>query len=70
MKYYVNKNAQSISWDHEVHKSDCARLKLVALENRKYLWDFSNCRDAVREAKKYYSTADGCAHCSSSCHTS
>lgn len=69
MKYYVNKNAQS-NWDHEVHKSDCSRLKLIALEDRKYLWDFDNCRDAVREAKRYYSAADGCYHCSPSCHTS
>lgn len=65
--YYVNKNAQA-NGDHEVHKSSCSRMPYP--ENRKYLGDFSNCRDAVREAKKTYTTADGCFYCSPACHTS
>ena len=65
--YYVNKNAQS-NGDHEVHKLGCSYMPNS--ENRKYLGDFPSCHGAVREAKKTYSTADGCAHCSSECHTS
>ena len=65
--YYVNKKAQA-NGDHEVHKSDCDYLP--SQENRLRLGDFLNCYDAVREAKRYYPTADGCAHCSPECHTS
>ena len=67
MIYYVNKNAQS-NGDHEVHKSDCNRLP--ASENRTYLGDYSNCRDAVAAAKKHYSQSNGCYYCSPECHTS
>lgn len=67
MEYLVNKNAQS-NGDHEVHKKICDHLP--NLENRKDLGSFSNCHDAVREAKKYDSNADGCFHCCNECHTS
>jgi len=66
-RYYVNKNAQD-NGDHEVHKSDCGWLPNE--ENRLYLGTFSNCANAVREAKKHYSTSDGCYYCSPKCHTS
>lgn len=64
--YYVNKNAQ---WngDHEVHTSECSYLPQPA--NRIYLGNFSSCRPAVTEAKKYYNQVNGCYHCSYSCHT-
>ena len=64
--YYVNKNAQA-NGDHEVHKSDCDYMPKP--ENRQYLGDFSNCHDAVREAKRYYSKSNGCYYCSPACHT-
>lgn len=66
MKYYVNKNAQS-NGDHEVHTENCYFLPNP--ENRKYLGEFSNCSDAVKEAKKSYSKSNGCKTCSNSCHT-
>ena len=66
-RYYVNKNAQS-NGDHEVHKSNCSWLP--ATENRIYLGDFSNCYEAVREARKHYSKVNGCYHCARECHTS
>lgn len=66
-RYYVNKNAQP-NGDHEVHTSHCSRLPDEA--NRLYLGLFSNCHDAVREAKKYYAQSDGCYYCSNPCHTS
>lgn len=64
--YYVNKNAQ---WngDHEVHELGCSFMPYD--ENRKYLGNFFNCRDAVREAKKHYSQVNGCYYCSNDCHT-
>jgi hypothetical protein len=65
--YYVNKNAQS-NGDHEVHTQDCRYLPEST--NRKYLGEFSNCKDAVTEAKKTYSQSNGCKTCSPSCHTS
>jgi hypothetical protein len=65
--YYVNKAAQQ-NGDHEVHKSDCQWMP--SQQNRLYLGDFSNCRDAVNDAKKHYSQTNGCATCSSACHTS
>lgn len=67
MKYYVNKNAQT-NGDHEVHNENCRYLH--SIENRKYLGEFSNCSDAVKEAKKTYPKSNGCKTCSISCHTS
>jgi hypothetical protein len=58
--YYVNKQAQA-NGDHEVHKSGCSFLPTE--EKRKYLGSFSNCFDAVREAKKYYAKSNGCYYC-------
>ncbi|TDD95183.1 hypothetical protein [Flavobacterium cellulosilyticum] len=67
MKYYVNKNAQT-NGDREVHTEFCGYIPKV--ENRKYLGEFSNCKDAVSEAKKTYPQSNGCKTCSNSCHTS
>ena len=65
--YYVNKNAQP-NGDHEVHRSTCIRLPDE--DNRLYLGQFSNCRDAVRKAKETYRQSDGCYDCCPECHTS
>jgi hypothetical protein len=64
--YYVNKKSQS-NGDHEVHVSGC--IYLPSQENRRYLGEFSNCRDAVNEAKKTYKQSNGCYYCSAACHT-
>ena len=67
-KYCVNKNAQS-NGDHEVHKTgECSQLPDPA--NRQHLGEFSSCRGAVAEAKKYYPKSNGCAKCCPACHTS
>lgn len=65
--YYMNQNAQ---WngDHEVHKDGCGWMP--APVNRRYLGEHTSCYTAVAAAKLYDSQADGCAHCSPSCHTS
>ncbi len=68
MRYYVNSNRQP-NGDHEVHKETGCPTPAEP-ENRRYLGEFTNCADAVREAKKIYSTANGCANCSPECHTS
>ena len=34
------------------------------------LEEFSNCSDAVKEAKKSYLKSNGCKTCSNACHTS
>lgn len=63
--YYVNDTAQS-NGDHEVHISTCRYFP----SKKTYLGDFTSCAPAVTEAKKKYSTANGCATCCPSCHTS
>lgn len=63
-KYYVNNNSQP-NGDHEVHKEGCTYMP----SDKKYLGEFDNCADAVKEAKKTYSKSDGCKYCASPCHT-
>ena len=65
-KYYVNKNAQN-NGDHEIHTSHCRFLPKD--ENRIYLGYYTNCQPAVEKARDYYDNVDGCAYCSSRCHT-
>lgn len=67
MTYYVNQNQQS-NGDHEVHKETCSRLPEV--HNRIELGEFNNCKDAVKEAKKYFAQSNGCYYCCPQCHTS
>lgn len=67
-KYYVHTKTDA-QGDHEVHKQGCAWMPEP--ENRLYLGDFSNCQDAVKEAKEhYYRNSNGCKHCSTECHSS
>ena len=64
--YYVNDNAQD-NGDHEVHEEGCSYLPQTP--NRTYLGYFSNCSDAVKEAKKHHDQVNGCFWCSRPCHT-
>ena len=66
-RYYVNPRAQIGSGDHEVHKEGCYWLGLIL--HPVFLGFFESCGPAKAEAKKRYSTADGCKHCSPACHT-
>lgn len=66
-RYYVNNSPQS-NGDHEVHKEGCFWLSLVT--SKRDLGLHSGCSSAVVAAKYYYSTANGCATCAPSCHTS
>ena len=65
--YYVNKNAQPNSNDHEVHVTGCSHFP--DWSNVISLGVFGSCREAVREAKKYYSDTNGCYYCCNECHT-
>tara|TARA_R110002020_G_scaffold383407_1_gene594035 strand:+ start:310 stop:510 length:201 start_codon:yes stop_codon:yes gene_type:complete len=63
-KYYLNNRKQE-NGDHEVHKSGCDFFP----SDIKYLGEYDNCKDAVREAKKTYNQVNGCYYCSNACHT-
>ncbi len=65
--YYVNKNAQPNSKDHEVHKEGCTWMPEA--HNRQFLGTFPACKEAVKEAKKFYADSNGCFYCSPECHT-
>jgi len=67
-KYYVNKNAQTYTGDHEVHDEEC--IYLPNITNRMYLGEFTSCVGAVAAAKKTYIRSNGCKTCSNLCHTS
>jgi hypothetical protein len=69
--YYINKNPQSVpeSGEHEVHKdSNCSKAPFP--ENRISLGDFSDCKDALTEARKRFPDwkIDGCEECNNECH--
>ena len=49
--YYANMNAQP-SGEHEVHKDGCGWMPET--HNRKHLGMFSNCKEAVKEAKSNF----------------
>ncbi len=65
-RYYLNRNPQPTG-EREVHRDNCSYLP--DRENQINLGIHSNCRDAVREAKRHYSNVDGCYYCSPECHT-
>lgn len=64
--YLVNIHPQE-NGDHEVHNEDCKLLP--ALGHRKYLGDYYDCEEAVKESKKYFSQSNGCYWCCKKCHT-
>ena len=63
--YYVNNKAQS-NGDHEVHVVSCNHFP----SDYKSLGSHSDCKSAVKEAKKTYSKSNGCYWCCNDCHTS
>lgn len=64
-RYYVSKNVQS-NGAHEVHRKGCSFLP--AAENRIYLGEFSNCKEAIKKAKKNFNNVNGCYFCCRECH--
>ena len=65
-EYFVNQNVQP-NGDHEVHVRTCAYFPHP--HNARLLGYFSNCHDAVREARKHYNQCNGCYYCTNECHT-
>ncbi|MBW7998050.1 MAG: hypothetical protein FVQ81_16075 [Candidatus Glassbacteria bacterium] len=65
-EYCVNKNPQPTG-EHEVHAMTCEHLPDRV--NQQPLGSYSNCKEAVREAKNYYNNVDGCYYCCYECHT-
>ncbi len=63
--FFVNKKASS-NGDHEVHTSECSYMPEE--QNQQLLGDFSNCADAVQEARKFYDQVNGCYVCSKECN--
>lgn len=66
-RYYVNKNAQPVSGDHEVHVVGCAWMPQA--HNCVDLGEHLSCGTAVQKAKHYYPDSNGCVHCCPACHT-
>jgi hypothetical protein len=64
--YVVNRNAQP-NGDHEVHTKTCTWRPEP--ENQIDLGWHASCTSAVNEARKHYTQVNGCAYCSSACHT-
>ncbi|MEQ9246269.1 MAG: hypothetical protein RLO21_09810 [Nitratireductor sp.] len=74
-KYILNQNKQDSQsgQNHELHnESPGACSHLPARENRLEVGNFSNCHDAMAEAKRKYPSMaadiDGCYYCCSACH--
>lgn len=66
--YYVNRNAQWDSKDHEVHIRDCKEFPEE--ENAIALGLCDDCHEAVRKARQYFKKCNGCYYCTEECHTS
>lgn len=68
-RYYVNANAQATG-EHEVHQAYVCPTPAEP-QNQVDLGDFASCHAAVAEAERRfpYWIIDGCANCSSACHS-
>lgn len=66
-RYYVN-NTRQANGDHEVHAHGCQWLQRAT--STRDLGEHLYCQTAVAQAKVIYPTANGCATCAPSCHTS
>lgn len=72
-EYCINRKAQPISGDHEVHDlTPGACHTLPSPENRIALGYHANCQGAVAKAKRdnpsHSAKIDGCIHCCNPCH--
>lgn len=67
--YYLNKNPQS-SGQYELHTENCTFLKMT--NDKEYIGYFSNCYEAIEEAKSknplIANKIDGCAFCCRPCN--
>jgi len=63
--YVVNKSTH-FSGEHELHTTYCPVS--ADEDNSISLGYFSNCRLALKEARKHYVNVDGCVFCSEECN--
>lgn len=61
MQYILNKNAQTGTGYHKIHKKNCP--KLPKKENQIELKDCVCSLVAKDRAKEYYATVNGCQYC-------
>jgi hypothetical protein len=52
--------------DNELHNEFCLYMPVIV--NAKYIGDFSNEMEALKEALKKHPNANGCKHCCSTAH--
>lgn len=65
--YYINNNQTSNpGFHHEVHTKEHAEQ--LCIRSTQYVGYFANEVEAVAQAKKIYSDADGCAICCPKAH--
>lgn len=62
---YVNKKTQTTG-EHVIHTDRCNYLRDI--QNKLYLGNFRNCKEAIEETKKYYLRVDGCYYCAKEGH--
>lgn len=62
--FYVNIDTQS-DGIHMIHGHNCRYLP--PYNKRLYLGFFSDCKDAVKKAKEFYTQVKGCEFCSPKC---
>ena len=60
VRYYASNDAVA-SGDHDVHQWRCVSRPHII--NCRYLGEFSNCADAVTEARKTNPQSKGCIWC-------
>lgn len=66
--YYVD-SLPNKKGNNEVHKFGCSHLDL-GWKQFVFLGKFSDCREAVEEARKAFPQAEGCYFCARTCHGS
>lgn len=67
--FCVNKNAQPVSGDHEVHDLASTKDCLPDPANRLDVGWHADCAGAVKKAKETYPDSNGCFYCANECHT-
>jgi len=63
--YYLDLNADA-KGEHTVHISTC--LYLPDLSHLLHLGYFSNCKEVMEAAEKYFPKINGCKHCCQKIH--
>lgn len=66
-QFCVNKSAQP-SGEHDVHNLNSGCSLLPNFENRIVLGSHSGYEGAMREARKHFSSIDGCPECATECN--